>query len=218
VRSTDIDEFVEMVRGYHLRFMQIDKGPFIVEGVQTQLAGVLLSAVQYGRAVVHSGEPPSGKITFAVGTSKVPALWQGRSFGPHDVLVITPGVEIDMVSRAAYGVATASFPPELVEKTADCLGWRPTAHASTNLVVALKHNRADMLRATLDAAIHEIAARPFNERAAAWALSKQEDLLRALLQCISDSAFSTQSASNGERARVLKAATLSSKIGERRWS
>ena len=68
-----------MVRGYHLGFMQIDKGPFIVEAIQTQLAGVLLSAVHYGRALVHSGELPSGKITFAVGTSKVPALWQGRS-------------------------------------------------------------------------------------------------------------------------------------------
>jgi hypothetical protein len=40
-RVEDVDEFVETVRGYHLGFMQIDKGPFVAEAAKAQLAEVL---------------------------------------------------------------------------------------------------------------------------------------------------------------------------------
>src|SRR5215475_14559169 len=119
VHAEDVDQLVEKVRGYHLAFTQIDKGPFAAEIVQTELAGVLLSAAQYGRSLIHTGEPPSEKITFAVGMSRLPARWQGHGFGPHDLLVCpTSGAEIDLVTQAGYGIATASFPLELVRATA----------------------------------------------------------------------------------------------------
>src|SRR5215470_17103526 len=76
--AADVDEFAEAVRGYHLGLMQIDKGPFSAQLVQARLAGVLISAAQYGRAVVHSGQPPSGRLTFAVATSRRPVFWQGQ--------------------------------------------------------------------------------------------------------------------------------------------
>lgn len=205
-RAGDVDEFAEMVRGYRLGFMQIEKGPFVAEAVQTQFAGVLLSAAHYGRAMVQLGEPPSGKITFAVLTSTVPALWQGRAFGPRDLLVGTPGVEMDMVSKAGYGGATASFPLELVREMADHFGWARTSEAPTSSIIGLEPIKADMLRTKLSEVFSEAIARPFNDQAAAWALTKQEDLLRALFSCISNPASKTTAVSNGERARVLKAA------------
>ena len=205
-RAGDIDEFKEMVRGYRLRFMQIEKGPFVAEAVQTQLAGAQLTAAHYGRAMVQLGEPPSGKITFALLTSEVPALWQGRVFGRCDLLVGTPGVEMDMVSRAGYGGATASFPQELVGEIAECCGWLRTAQAPASLIIGLEQSRADMLRTCLGEVFREVIARPFNDQAATWVLSEQEDLLRLLLRCTSHPASKTMSISNGERARVLKAA------------
>jgi AraC family ethanolamine operon transcriptional activator len=205
-RAGDIDEFTEIVRGYRLGFMQIEKGPFIAEAVQTQLAGVLLSAAHYGRAMVQLGEPPAGKMTFAMLTSALPALWQGRGFGPHDLLVGTPGVEMDMVSQAGYGGATASFPLELVRETADCCGWMYAAQASTSSIVRLEQNKADMLRTRLNDVFSDAVARPFDNQAATWALSKQEDLLRVLLRSMSDPVSNAAPISNGERARVLKAA------------
>ena len=95
--AADVDEFAEALRGFHLGLMQIDKGPFSAQLMQTQLAGVLISAAQYERAVVHSGQPPSGRITFAVGTSRTPVFWQGRPFEPGNLLLMTPGTEIDVV-------------------------------------------------------------------------------------------------------------------------
>jgi len=55
VHAEDVDELVEKVRGYRIAFMQIDKGPFVAELVQTELAGVLLSAAQYERSLIHIG-------------------------------------------------------------------------------------------------------------------------------------------------------------------
>ena len=206
VRAADIDDFVERLRGYQLEFMQIDRGPFGAESIQTQVGGVLLSAAHYRRALVQSGEPPPGTVTFAVRTFATPALWQGRDFGRHDLLVGKPGIEIDLISRPDYGVATASFPLELVKEAAERFGWPGIAHAPTSLLVGLKHDGADMLRASLDTLLCEAVARPFDKRAGTWAVSKQEDLLHALLQCLLDPLRLTQPGSNGERARVLKAA------------
>jgi AraC family transcriptional regulator, ethanolamine operon transcriptional activator len=118
----------------------------------------------------------------------------------------TSGVEIDMVSQAGFGVVTASFPLERLRETADCLGRIRTALAPTSLIVGLEQSNADKLRAKFAAILSEAVARPFNERAATWANSKQEDLLRALLESATAPPPSTQSVSNGERARVLKAA------------
>lgn len=180
VRATDIDEFVEAARGYHLGFVQIDYGPFVAESVQTQVDRVLLSAANYTRAVVQSGEPPPGTVTFAVRTSATPALWQGRRFGLDDLLVAKPGVGIDMISRPGYGAATASFPLELVKEAADGFGWTLTAHASTSLLLGLTRDKAT-LRAALDELFDEAVAKPLDRRARTWAASKQENLLRAML-------------------------------------
>ena len=39
MHAEDVDELVERVRGYHIAFAQIDKGPFAAEAAQTELAG-----------------------------------------------------------------------------------------------------------------------------------------------------------------------------------
>jgi AraC family ethanolamine operon transcriptional activator len=206
-RAGDVDEFTEMVRGYRLGFMQIEKGPFVAEAVQTQFAGALLSAANYGRAVVQLGEPPPGKMTFAVLTSAVPALWQGRVFEPHDLLVGVPGVEIDMVSKAGYGGATASVPLDIVGEIADCFGGvHYPVNASSSSIIRLEPGKVDLLRANLSEIFNEAIARPLNEQADGWARGKQEDLVRMLLSCMSNSTGKTMPVNNGERARVLKAA------------
>src|SRR5215831_13901689 len=159
LHAEDVDEFVEKVRGYRLAFAQIDKGPFVAEAVQTELAGVLLSAAKYGRSLIQTGEPPSRRITFAVGVSRLPARWQGHDFGPHELLVVpTSGAEIDLVTQAGYGVATASFPRDLVKATADGLGLPPIAHGASSLVIPLERSKANMLRALFDTAFSDAVA------------------------------------------------------------
>jgi AraC family transcriptional regulator, ethanolamine operon transcriptional activator len=206
-RAGDVDEFLETIRGYRVRLMQIEKGPLVAEAIQTRFAGVLFTATQYQRAVVHSGEPPPGKITFVVGLSEVPILFQGIRFGPHDLLMLTPGDEIDVVSQAGCGLAAVSFPFNLVREAASLLGLTPLAPLSSRVVIGLEPEKASLLRAAFSSFLNEAVATPLNERAStSWALTKQKGLLRFLLNCIVDTSSKTKSASNGERARVLKAA------------
>jgi hypothetical protein len=61
-RVEDVVELVESMRGYQIKFMQLDRGPFAAELVQTQLSGVLLTAAQYGRSLGHSAGPPSRNL------------------------------------------------------------------------------------------------------------------------------------------------------------
>ena len=207
MHAEDVDDLVEKVRGYHLAYTQIDKGPFAATLVQTELAGVLLSAVQYGRSLIHTGEPPSGNITFAVGMSRLPARWHGHDLGLHDLRVLlTSGAEIDLVTQPGFGIATASFPRDLVKATADGLGLPPIAHGANSLVIPLERSKANLLRALLNMAFSDAVAMPHGDRAANWSVTKQEDLLRILLSCSGNATSETKSASNCERTRVTKAA------------
>jgi AraC family transcriptional regulator, ethanolamine operon transcriptional activator len=206
LHAADVDDFVEKLRGYNLQFTQIDKGPFAAEVVQTELAGVLLTAAQYGPSLIHAGEPPSGKITFAMGMSRLPARCYGQDFGPYDLLVLpTSGTEIDVVTQGGFGCATASFAPDLVKATADRLGLPPIGDVAKTLVVPLERNKASMLRAAFEAVFSDAVARPNGDRVATWSITKQEDLLRLLLSCAGNATSKTKSAGNSERARIIKA-------------
>jgi AraC family transcriptional regulator, ethanolamine operon transcriptional activator len=206
VRAGDVDEFVELVRGYRLGFTQLEKGPFLAEAVQMQLSDVLLSAARYGRAVIQLGEPPANKMTFAMLMSGPPTLWQGHEFGANDILFGTPGIEMDMISKAGYCGATASFPLDLVEKIAEYCGRPLVARSPMSSIVSLGYNKADVLRTALWAFFTDAVACPLDPAGVAWAKSKQEDLLRLLLTSIDKSVPKAKSVSNGERARVLRAA------------
>src|SRR5450631_8836 len=206
VRATDIDEFLSAVRGYHFGLLQLDRGPFAGELTQTQLNGVLLTTAQFTRAVVQSGEPPAGTITFAVRTSSTPSLWQGQAFGFHELVMGRPGVEIDLVSQPNYCAATASFPTKLVEETAERLGWTLPPHTSTSALVGIRQDQARALRAAFKKLFDEAVRRPFDDRSAAWARDKQEDLLRAILQFTFNHLLVFEPVASSERARVLKAA------------
>ena len=66
--------------------------------------------------------------------------------------------------------------------------------------------KARALRAAFNKLFHEAVRRPFDERSAAWARDKQENLLRALLQLTYNHLLALDPVTSSERARVLKAA------------
>src|SRR5262249_34995683 len=157
------------------------------------------------RSLVHAGEPPSGKITFGMGKSRLPVRWQGQDFGSYDLLVApTSGGEIDLVTQAGFGCATASFAPNVVKAAADRLGLPPICDVTNIAVFPLDRNKASMLRAAFEAVFSDAVARPNSDRAATWSLTKQEDLLRVLLSCAGNAMSKTKPASNSERARIMK--------------
>jgi AraC-like DNA-binding protein len=210
-RASDIDELMQAVRGYRIGLLQLDRGPFAAEIIHTQLGGVLLTAAYLGRAVAHYGEPPARMITFAVRASSTRALWRGQQFGLDELIMGGPGVELDMVSQPGYAVATASFPLNLVEETAERLGWKPPPCMATSLLVKLQHDQAEVLRITFGALFEEAVLKPLDQRAALWARCKQEELLQSLLQLTFDGSRAIESVGSSERSRVLKAAIASIK-------
>ena len=206
--ASNIDEFLQAIRGYHLGLIQLDRGSFAADIIQTQLGGVLLTAKYFGRAVLEFGEPPAGMVTFAVRVSSARALWRGQQFGLDDLVIRRPGVEVDVVSQPGYAAATASFPLGLVEETAERLGRKLPP---SSVLVKLQHDQTEVLRTAFGALFEDVVLKPLDQRAAMWALCKQEELLQSLLQLTFDMSGAIEPAGSSERSRVLKAALESIK-------
>jgi len=75
------------------------------------------------------------------------------------------------------------------------------------------NDKARALRVAFKKLFHEAVRRPFDDRSAAWARDKQEDLLRAILQFTFNHLLALEPVASSERARVLKAALTA--IGDR---
>ena len=54
----------------------------------------------------------------------------------------TSGAEIDLVTQAGFGCATASFAPDLVKATADRLGLPPIGDVTNIVLIPLERNKA----------------------------------------------------------------------------
>ena len=136
----------------------------------------------------------------------MPARWQGQDFWSYDLLVSpTSGAEIDLVTQAGFGCATASFAPDIVNATADRLGLPPIGDLTNIALIPLDRNKASMLRAAFEAVFSDAVAIPRSDRAATWSVAKHEDLLRVLLTCAGNVTSKTKPASNSERASIIKA-------------
>jgi len=201
--ASNIDEFLQAIRGYRLELFQLDRGPFAAEVIQTQLGGVLLTAKSFGRAVVEYGEPPAETITFAVRVSSTRALWRGQQFGLDELVMRRPGIEVDVAAQPGYATATASFALGLVEETAERLGRKLPP---SSLLVKLQHDQAEVLRSAFGALFEDAVLKPLDQRAAMWARCKQEELLQSLLQLTFDGCRAIEPVGSSERARVLKTA------------
>ncbi len=86
------------------------------------------------------------------------------------------------------------------------MGWTLPSRTSTSALVSIRYDQARALRATFNKLFHEALRRPFDERSAAWAFHKQEELLRAQLQSAFNHSLALEPANSSERARTLKAA------------
>src|SRR5215467_11846449 len=100
--ASNIDEFLQAIRGYRLGLFQLGREPFDAKINQKKLGGVLLTGKYFGRAVVEYGEPPAETITFAVRVSSTRALWHGQQFGLDELVMRRPGIEVDVAAQPGY--------------------------------------------------------------------------------------------------------------------
>lgn len=205
--NTDLDEFVSGVQGFHLDLLQTDQGAFRAEVFQTYLGDVLLGTARLGRAFVQTWKSPPQSVTIAVRTSRAPALWQGTSFGPSDLLVSGPGTAIELASRPGFGLAMASFPEQEFQRAAEFLGCGSIIDKSKCILFRLPKAHASYeIRSAIRTLISAASAQPADARDPNWERAGRDELLHRIILAASGGVPFDPSEHNAERAQVLKQA------------
>jgi AraC family ethanolamine operon transcriptional activator len=205
--NIDLDDFVSRVQGFHLELLQTDQGAFGAEGFQTYLGDVLLGTARFGRALIQTWKSPAQSVTIAVRTSRAPALWQGTSFGPSDVLVSGPGAAMELASQPGFGFAIASFPDQEFQRAADLHGCGSIIDRTKCILFRLpKAHAAHEIRTAIRRLISEVSGRPSDAPDPRWEQAKRDELLHRIILATSTSVPFDPSEHNAERAQVLKQA------------
>ena len=205
--NTDLGEFVSRFQGFHLELLQTDQGTFRGDGVQTSLGDLPLGTARLGRAHVQTWRFPAQSVTIAVNTSRTPALWQGTSFGPSDLLVSGPGTAIELASQPGFGIAIASFPNQEFQRAAELHGCASIIDKTKCVLFRLPKARAvHEIRAAIRTLICEASAQLAEPRHPKWEQAKRDELRRHIILAASAGVRFDLSAHNAERAQVLKQA------------
>jgi len=109
-RFTDFDDLSQRVRGFGLDWLQLDRGPLVVDVQQVGLPSVLLSRFRFSRKFSQRGAAPPGMRTFAVLAPDSPPVAWGRDDSSGGRMVFFPTDEdYRFVSRPGFAGDTISI-------------------------------------------------------------------------------------------------------------
>ena len=107
------DEFSQIVQGWDLDFMQLDRGEFKADLLQTATPKSLISYSRFTRSFDQRGSAPPGMWTFALFSGRSsPIIWHEKAIPNSTMVIYRPGSEIDCVSRPGFEVYTVSYTEE----------------------------------------------------------------------------------------------------------
>jgi AraC family ethanolamine operon transcriptional activator len=210
--NIDLEDFASRVQGFRLGLLQIDPGPFSADGFQTYLGDVLIGTAHFGRALIQTWKSPAHSITIAVRTSQAPALWQGTSFEPSDILIAGPETEIELASQPGFGVASVSFPEPAFLRAAKLRGGSCILDQHRCILVRLPNAlAAQSIRTAIRTMISEVSVRPAGSRAHKGEQTNQDDLLNRIVHTASGGAPFDPFKTSTERAQALEQAVAAIK-------
>jgi len=204
-QSANPVDLVSQVRCFRLDLLQIDRGRFSANGSQARIGKVLLGHVDFERAAVQTWNSPPRSLTIAARTTDATVLWRGLELQRSDILVVGPGIEVELVSMAGAGIAAVTFLDFAPQHAGDLSGL----HASGNEPVLVRPQHAptvnDLLMVIVTllscAAIH-----PWKAGETEWAGATRDDLLLLAVSAISG-AVAVEPHSHGvRRLRALELA------------
>jgi AraC family transcriptional regulator, ethanolamine operon transcriptional activator len=131
LKPGDPVQFTSTVGGFQLDLMQIDCGPFIARGSQACVGRVLVSNIHLGRAAVQTWISPPWSFTVALKTTSAMALWRGIGLESSDILLVGPNTEIELVTKAGFGAAAATFFGADMRRAAELCGFDGSGHKVT---------------------------------------------------------------------------------------
>jgi AraC family transcriptional regulator, ethanolamine operon transcriptional activator len=202
--NIDLEAFVARVQGFRLQLLQIEPGPFTANGSQAYVGDVLTGTAYFGRALIQTWETPAHSTTIAVKTTRAPALWQGTSFGPSDILVASPESRIELASQPGFGIASVSFSEQDFQRAARLRGGSSTFDQRKCVLVRLPSAlAARSIRTTIRTIISAVSPHPPGSRTHKGEQPNRVDLLNLIVDAVSGGALLDSSKTNTERAQAL---------------
>lgn len=118
------DLFAEETRTWNLRFIQLDRGPFIAKHVQVGLGNILLSNLETNRHMVETGEAPGGFRSFGLpAADTTPYVSYNKSVPLNAINTFSNQHGMDGISFPGFKGFALSFPEDLLDATAHRLGF-----------------------------------------------------------------------------------------------
>ena len=107
----DLDAVREMVGGWDLDLLQLERGAFRGRVRQWRSGRLFFARARFARRVSQRGAPPGGALTLAVPASdEFEVRWRGRPALSNDIMVFPAEGELDVVSSSTFDVFTISLP------------------------------------------------------------------------------------------------------------
>ena len=114
-RFDSFEELRELMVGWDTDFRQLDSTRFKPTIFLAQVGSMLLGRSCFGNGVEQRGSTPGDMRTFAIQDAGCPEMyWFRRLVEPDALLVFPAHEEIDVFSRAGFGVSTFSIPNEVL--------------------------------------------------------------------------------------------------------
>lgn len=118
-RFDDFDDCAAALRSWDLEAVQLDRGSFRGELIQTCSATTLVTEATFSRKLHQTGEPPRGLRTIGVPADSDQRIeWRGHSVTGDQIMLFPAGCELDAVSQPGFHVVTISFSDERVSDLA----------------------------------------------------------------------------------------------------
>ena len=122
IESGDIDQFNAAVAGWDLDCRQIQRGAITANVVQHQTPRNVYNWVHFSRAVVQSGAPAAGTLTFGIVESAPWALYGEQELTPWVLTHFPQAHEFQTFSSAGFSAVALSFEESELASIAERLG------------------------------------------------------------------------------------------------
>ena len=122
-KLNNMETFAELVRAWDLDFRQLDCGKFQVDLFQVFFKNLQFSHTRLNRKINQQGSPPKTHWTFSIFDDLAgPFKHQGNELSPNDIMVFSPGSEIDCLSENGFSMFTFAISENDIDSVSRTMG------------------------------------------------------------------------------------------------
>jgi len=119
----DFETFARTAKEWDADFLQLDGGEFRAQLTQLMSGNHLFTFSKLNRKLYQRGSPPKNLWTFAIlENSSSSLIWRGHELSPYDIMIYSPGSEIDCVSQPGFTVLTYSTSEDYIYEILETVG------------------------------------------------------------------------------------------------